>query len=55
MRRGCANLRAKQRADCSWDKEHVGGVTNRNCAIDYVAYWSAIPVWALAASTQGEG
>ncbi len=55
VRRGCANLRAKQRDDGSWEKEHVAGVTNRNCAIDYVSYWSIFPVWALAASTRGEG
>ena len=52
MRRGCAYLRTKQRPDGSWEKEHVAGITNRNCAIDYVAYWSIFPVWALAAEPQ---
>ncbi len=46
--RGVQNLVAKQLPDGSWAKEHVAGVTNRNCAIDYVAYWSIFPVWAMA-------
>lgn len=55
VRRAMQNLCAKQRGDGGWDKEHVAGVTNRNCAIDYVSYWSIFPVWALAAARGAQG
>lgn len=45
---GVHYLAGKQLPDGSWAKEHVAGVTNRNCAIDYVSYWSIFPVWAMA-------
>lgn len=55
VRRAMQNLCMKQRGDGGWDKEHVAGVTNRNCAIDYVSYWSIFPVWALAAARAAQG
>lgn len=52
VRRGCDYLRSKQLEDGSWAKENIAGITNRNCAIDYVSYWSIFPVWALGAAAK---
>ena len=54
VKHGVEYLANKQLPDGSWAKEHVAGVTNRNCAIDYVAYWSIFPVWAIAVARRAQ-
>jgi squalene/oxidosqualene cyclase-like protein len=48
FRRGVEFLKQRQRSDGRWPDEHIAGVFNRTCAIQYDNYLKIFPVWALA-------
>jgi squalene/oxidosqualene cyclase-like protein len=50
VRRGVAFLEARMQADGHFPPEHIAGVFNRTCAIQYDLYRQVFPIWAMGAA-----